>query len=796
MKKILIVILILIIVSAITGGIYINNISNRCVPDYNENIKLEGLTDNVTVYRDSFAVAHVYAKNEDDLYRAVGYLMAQDRLWQMDLIRRATTGRLSEILGEELIETDLLMRALRIPEKSATIFKNSETQLTTALKAFSNGINQYIENNKTGLPVEFSILGYTPETWQPEHSLNIIGYMAWGLTMPWLSKLFYYKIEKKVGRQKSGILFPDISAQQNAVFPDYKADTSEIKSVENLFSGCIRLRELGLEIFNCSNSWAVSGSKSTTGKPMLANDMHLGLSIPGIWYQMHHVIEGKLDVTGLLLPGYFAIVAGHNKNIAWGFTNVMVDDMDFYLETLNPEYPDEYKFNGEWHKMKIYKEIINIKGGKQVEKKIRFTHRGPVISGFKNIDTQVISMRWIGNEYSNEARGLYLLNRAGNWSEFKDALKTFRTVSQNVVYADINNNIGMYCCAGVPIRKGNKFTIVPGDTDEYDWKGFVPFEELPFTFNPESGYVYSANNKTVGENYPYYISNWFDLPYRADRIKAMLTEKQKLSVEDFISMQADNKSVFVEKLIPDIIKEINNTDNLNTLEKQCIKILSSWDGSLTEESSAAVIFEEFYILLIKNIFKDEMEEDIFKEFLSNNILVNNAIENIWKTNSGWYDDITTDIKENFSEIVNKSFKEAVNSIKKELGSNPGQWEWGNIHKLNLKHPLGRVKILDLLFDLNRGPFEVGGSYHTVCAYSYTLSKPIEVDFGVSNRHIYSMSDWDKSLTVIPTGNSGIPANQHYCDQTTLYIKNKYHNDLFSRELIKKKTKYYCILSPE
>ena len=665
--------------------------------------------------------------------------------------------------------------------------------------AFCDGVNQYLEKNDSNLPLEFTILKYKPEKWRPEHSFNVIGYFSFDLTTAWNTEIFFYRVRQQVGEDKMREILPDTPAEREVIFPQFDQDVTELELRDSLASVRELIDEMGLNFFHGSNNWAVSGEKSQTGKPIFANDMHLGLNAPGIWYQMHQVVEGKLNVTGVVAPGQPFIVAGHNDRIAWGFTNVMLDDMDFYLEKINPDNPDEYEYNGQWRKMKVTKEAIKLKDGRVIEKVIRYTHRGPVISEIKKIKDKVISMRWIGNEDSNEVRSLFLLNRAGNWDDFKNAMKTFKSVSQNTLYADVNGNIGLYCAAGIPIRKkGNGISIMPGWTDEYDWQGLVPFEKQPHSFNPDNGFLCSANNKTVFNNYPYYISNWFVPDYRFRRISEMLANKTAVSINDFKEMQADFKSKLVEDMKNDLMKSLSLVNDFDSVESQCFEVLKSWNGILNKNEAAPAVFEAFYVKLAENIFKDELGDELLKEMFSMTYIVNHAVDQLWKNKTSiWFDDATTtNKKEGFDDIVQKSFRDSVKWLKEKLGGDPSKWEWGNIHQLTLEHPLGSVKILDQVFKFNRGPYSVGGSSHTLCPYQYKLSDPFKVVHGASHRHIYSLANWDESLSVIPTGNSGIPASKHYCDQTKLYVNNEYHSDYITRDLIEKNAKYMSQLKPE
>lgn len=787
LKIVAIILTLLIAVVLIAGAIFVRSVAHRGLPDYNTNVELAGVTDEVLVYRDAYGIPHIYARNDNDLYRAVGYCMAQDRLWQMDLLRRACTGRLSEIFGEELVETDLLMRSLRMSEKSRMIIKNTKDPMVRAGLAFADGVNQYIESHIDKLPPEFIILRYKPEKWLPEHSVNLVGYMGWDLRLSWDEEVVLDKIRRLFGDAKTKELVPDMNLHKTVVYPDLES---------TLLAANRHLRKLGLVVFDGSNNWAVSGKKSVNGKPILANDMHLGLNSPGIWYQMHQVVEGNMNVTGVVLPGQPCIVAGHNDRIAWGFTNVMVDNVDFYLEKINPENPHQYELNGDWKEMEVRTEEIKVSGGQTVWEELRFTHRGPIISRFHNAEDLAISMRWIGNDYSNELRSLYLVNRANNWDDFKDAMKTFISVSQNTVYADVDGNIGLHCCAGVPIRKdGDTNTIFPGWTDEYDWQGIVPFDELPHSFNPERGYESSANNRTTGENYPYYISHWFSPPTRIDRIREMLKEKELLSVADFKRMHSDQKSKLVESIQSIIVSELKKSDEWSDFEKQILDMFSSWDGILAKTSPEASVFEKFLWHFSENLLLDEMGDELYDDFLDSSLLRDYTIQNVMAArDSLWSDDVNKpDKTETFTDIVQKSFKDTVAFLQDNHGRNIDKWQWGKIHQLTLAHPLGSVKILDWLFRFNSGPYEVGGSSHTVCPYSYPLGVPFDVTWGASHRHIYPLANWDESLTVIPTGISGIPASPFYCDQTQLYIENKYHPDYFSRDLVEKNALYQMII---
>ena len=783
MKKLLKFIGIFIGIVIICGLLFIHDLKTRALPDYNKDLKLSGLIADVTVLRDSFAIPHIYAENEHDLYLAVGYAMAQDRLWQMDLLRRVTQGRLSEILGNELVDADMLFRSLRFTEKSGKVFGAADVNMRSCVESFAEGVNQFIRQAGTNLPPEFGILGYKPEPWLPEHSLNLIGYMAWDLSTGWTSEVLLDQMRQKLGADLSKYMLPDIdSVHKTVIYPDFKLDKSTAEVLTKLSNTTSIVDELGLDAFQGSNNWAVAGKKSTTGKPLLANDKHLGLNIPGIWYQMHQVIPGKLNVTGVVLPGQPMVIAGHNDSIAWGFTNVMTDDADFYQETINPQNPDQYKLNGAWKDLIKVEEKIRIKGGDSILRVNRFTHRGPIVSELKSLKDKVLSMKWLGNENSNEIKSVYLLNRASNWTDFRNALRTFVSVNQNAVYVDVRGNIGLQSAIGIPIREGNRTLVYPGDTTRYDWKGLVPFEELPYTYNPECGYVASANCKTAPADYPYYISDWYILPYRMNRIVEMLKEKEKFSAEDFKRMQGDQKSKLAEKFIHYFLSHLASKSDLSEPEKTVYELMKNWDYTMLKERAEPLIFEKWYYLTGVNLVKDQMDSLLLSQFVGQKIFFENFMENMRiAPSNAWADDIKTkSVTETFGDIIGLSFQQTVGELSSEFGADPAGWKWGNPHTITLAHPLSKVRILDRVFNLNRGPYSVGGSFHTVSPYENPMNKYSEVKHGASERHIFDAGNWDRSLTVIPTGTSGIPASKHYCDQTESYVTNKYHSDFVTR----------------
>ncbi len=786
LKKILIGILSIIVLLLFAGYFYVQSLIKGPQPNYSQNVNLSGLSDKVTVVRDKWGMPHIYAQNLPDLYRVLGYVMAQDRLWHMDLLRRATQGRLSEIFGKDFVQTDLLLRALQITQKSEYLYTQLPDSIRTFLIAFSDGVNQYIHSAKK-LPLEFKILGYKPEDWTPQNTLNLVGFMAWDLTGGWNEDIYLWKALQKVDSLRFNELVPKYY-NAPVIYKEFKLGPN-VSMTNDLEKITDNLRNLGIIAFTGSNNWAVAPQKSVYGKPILANDMHLGFGIPGIWYQVHLKVPGKLDVTGVTIPGAPGVVAGHNDSIAWGMTNVMLDNVDYYIETVNKD-TTAYLLNGQWKPFKITYQKIVVKGGDTVTKKLLFTHRGPVVSGLKGINDKVMSINWGGyDSLSNELMGVIMLNFAKNWNDYLAAVKHFRSVAQNIIYADVKGNIGIHVGAGIPIRKGPAYLPFNGDTTLHDWKGWVPFDQLPYEFNPKRHFVASANNKSAND-YPYYITQYYAPGYRYGRIVQMLESKDKLSAKDFMKMHTDWKSMLVEKSLPIINRYLASMQFNSSVANKARDILAKWDGVMSADGIAPMLFEEFYHQYLLAAMEDELGYNLAFKITSNKLLSGNLFLRLLKGQANaWIDNVKTPDIENQQWLIKTAFERTLDTLKKDMGADINKWQYSRRHYLVLQHPLGKVKILNLLFKLNRGPFYVGGSWHTVSPYAYHYGKIMKVYHGASQRHIFIPGAWDKGYMIIPTGNSGLPGNEFYCNETEDYIKGIYRPDAFSDSAVQAVAKY-------
>jgi penicillin amidase len=769
----------------------LNSDSRKGLDQYTGEIVVDGLKENVTVYRDQRGMPHIYASDEHDLYFTAGFITAQDRLWQMDLIRRSGAGRLSEIFGKKFVQSDRFFRCLGIAEKSKKVIENEDPGIVRYLQDYADGVNFYILKARKKLPPEFRILKYEPDLWKLEDIAGIIGIIGWSLAGHNLDiELFCNKALLSLGYEVAAGLIPDNSGTENVVHPGFITGKN---ALDDAFSFAVtgqRLASMGLNGFSASNNWAVSGKKSATGKPLFSNDMHLTINSPGVWMQMHQVVSGKINVTGVLFAGEPFIVAGHNEVIAWGMTNMFVDAIDLYREKINPDNPGQYLFNGSWKDMSVRKEIIKIRGGSADTFNIMFTHRGPIISGLRNTGLESISMKWSGFDESNEIKAVALLNTASDWNDFKTALANFRTINQNFIYADTNGNIGLFSGGGIPIRKNNGVFIRDGTTDEYDWEGYLPADRQPFTYNPEKGYVSSANNKTVNNDYPFYIGSVFAAPYRINRIRELLDQKEIFSIDDFKTMTNDQHSDCAGHLVPYILILRDRNSELSENETEVLSLFSEWDYDMNKELICPSVFEYFRLSLLKNLLADELGE-LFGELPPH--IADNYLHFVADAGKDRFvDNVKTKAKESFEEIILLSFKDCIKEMERIYGKNMNKWQWGDIHTLTVVHPLGTSKILNFFYRFNSEKYRVGGGDHTINMFR-SLDPGFEVDAGPSVKNIFNPADWDNSYTILPTGESGIPKSEFYLSQTRTFLEGGFYKDAFTDEAVKKAAKYTLVL---
>jgi penicillin amidase len=773
----------LILVVALGGYIWFEWTTRKSVPQTSGEIGLVGLKENVEIIRDTYGVPHIYAKNEPDLLFALGYAMAQDRLWQMEFFRRLGHGQLSEILGEELVKVDRYFRTI----SAAGVNRRIPKELAFLPKSFADGVNAYLKTHSDRLAFEFKLLGYKPQAWTTEDYIAILKVVNWGLSEGWKVDLTAAGILEKVGMEKWKEAFPVWPDHAPLIVPEQMRGLSEL-SVPFLETIWLAERLTGFSTSAASNNWVVSGKKSVTGKPILANDPHLALTNPSFWWEAHMVCP-TINVSGFAIPGVPGIAIGHNLNVAWGVTNVMVDDVDFYIEKINPENPRQYWFKDHWEDMEVREETIRVKGRDPVKVEILLTRHGPIVTDGKGSNEKAFSAKWAFTEGLQPDQGAYLLAKAKNVQEVKEALKYWELPCQNFVFADTDGNIGYWCCATIPIRSKN-FGILPmpGWTEEYEWKGYVPFEERPHLINPKENFIATANNKVTGDHYSHFISHYWEPPDRITRIQQLLKTKEKLSIDDFKGMQQDVYSVLAAEMAPKMIEVLERRFS-DEEGRKAKEFLSKWDFVMDKDSVGACLFEVTFRKMMDNIFRDELGEDLFRQYLKTSIFPPRALRiMIRKGSSLWFG------KKSLEDIMAMSMKQMFSELRGVVGSDMNKWTWGKIHSLTFEHVLGKKRFLARIFNL--GPFQVGGSHLTVNKGRYPYGESYRVDVGVSERMIVDLSNIGGSLHVLPTGESGNLKSPHYKDQIGFYLGGGYHNAWMDRREVEKNSEATLILKPK
>lgn len=751
-------------------------------------VDVPGIRSDVHVYRDNYGIPHIFANSDYDAYYAVGYVHAQDRLWQMELVRRAGQGKLAEVLGEPALKIDKMFRTLGVWRQAQRTSPTVDEKTRNALQAYADGVTQYIVSHKGKYPIEFDILNFEPEPWTIEHSLLISRLMAWELNYSRWVDIVLGELVERLGAVKAGEIFPTWPEGAPLIVPEELKGRKIASMGEQLLEADQAFKKLlgsvGLE--SGSNAWVVAGSKSTTGKPILANDPHLMFSVPGRWYELH--ISGPdFDVSGASIAGVPFVVIGRTRSAAWGVTNAMLDDEDFYVEDVDSiQHPTRYRFNNGWRPIEQQVDTIFVKDSPPVLLTTYRTHRGPIINRMEpsaQFSRQLLSMRWVGHEISNEAQAFYLINRAHNWKEFLLGLRYFTVPAQNFVYADVEGNIGYHMGGRIPIRKTKTATLLfPGWTDEYDWKGFATFEEMPQAFNPPEGFIATANNRIISESYPYYLSNLWEPEWRITRITEVLRIQQQLSIEDMQRLQQDVLSPQAREIVPIILKA-HESQPLRDLDVQtALTYFRNWNYEMKSNDVATTLFQAFLVRMVQNTFEDEMGADLLAMYDTLAGVPLTAITKLMKKgSSAWFDNVKTPEIEPMDDIIRQSLDDALHDLKANYGSELKEWRWGTIHQVEFPHIFSANDLLRRIFTI--GPFPIGGSHSTVDIGSYRLKQPFLNHLGPSTRQIFDLSDIGNTFAVTPPGQSGQVFQRHYDDQIQLWLNGGYRKQTMDRAAI-------------
>ena len=779
LKKVLKVVVVLVVLIFI--GLWL--FSRTLHPTYNGELDLANISDEVTVYYDEVGVPHINAQNQKDAFTALGYVHAQDRLLQMELIRRIAAGRLSEIFGKELIKTDKFFSGLGIEEASSktikNIDKNSEAYKLTM--AYLDGINQFMENGPT--PIEFYLLGVDKEKYTIKDVYNVFGYMAFSFAAAHKTDPMLNEVKEKLG----AAYFNEISLSnvknteliQNEKKPILTASVAA--AMQDLY------KNLPLSPFIGSNSWVIGADKTKNGRVIFANDPHIGYAQPSVWYQSH-IKTPNYEIYGFNLAlSPFALI-GHNREYAYGMTMFENDDIDFYFEKNNPTNPNEYLTENGYKRYDVIEKRIKVKDEKDSVYQIKVSQHGPIMNDLiEHIDEKrPLAMQWIYTKLNNELLELsHQMSHANSLAEFKNAASKLHAPGLNIMYGDAKNNIAWFASGKLyKYREGiNTKTILNGASGKDEILEYFDFEENPMSINPIINYVYSANNQPdsiKGGLYPGYY-----LPEdRAKRIVSLLEAKNDFTKEDVANMIYDVTSATVSSNIANLATGID-TKNLTPSEKLSLNYLSKWNGFYGEKEIAPTIYNRFIYEVLVAIYKDEMGKS-FNQFINTPYQDKAFVEQIVREESVWWDDVhTKDKKETRTDIITSSYKKAIAFLGNQLGENVQDWTWDRVISVEHGHALGKVAALRKYF--NVGPFKTRGGNEVINNQIFNLDSTgvYKITAGPSTRRIVDFSDVENSLGILPTGQSGNVFSPHYKDQAQKYVDGEFVKMSLNEAYIKK-----------
>ncbi len=746
----------LVIIAALgAGGGYIW--MRASLPQTEGALELVALKAPVEVLRDADGIVTIRAQSEHDAAVALGYVHAQDRLWQMDLMRRLGAGRLSEIMGPATLGVDRFMLTFGYYRVAKANAAHLSAPVRALFEAYAAGVNAFISEPGGPLPLEFQFLWYRPEPWRLADSLVWGRLMARQLSGNWPTELLRKRLARRLTPDQIDFLWPDTPASAlvttGQLSPPLKGMQPEALAHGPPWEPAPE---------GASNSWILAGSQTQGGRPILANDPHLALTAPGLWY-LARIETPELTVTGATTPGMPFVVFGHNGHIAWGFTNTSGDTQDLFIERVTKDDPARYQTPEGSSRFETREEVIAVKGGEPERLTVRATGHGPVISDVMPLAAdavgpdEVLALAWpalMPDDRTSEA--LYGINRARDWDGFRAALRNFHSPQQNIVYADTGGTIGFIAPGRVPIRKrGDGRVPVPGWSGEFDWTGFIPFDELPMTVNPPSGRIVAANNKIVPDDYPYLITaDWAD-HYRAERINEMLDSSHPGTLEGSRAMQQDIMSLGVRELLPLLLEAKPETDR----GRLALAVLGEWDGRMDRNSAAPLIFFSWIRELNRVLLADELGE-AFADFQYPKM---DLLAGILSKDRTWCDDIRTGAREDCPAQLIDALEAALNLLALRFRYPVDRLRWGEAHVARFSHPvLSRVPLFDAIFGF---AVETDGGNHTLNKAGVRVTGSRDTLFedihGPGYRAVYDLANLDNSHFMIATGQSGNPFSPHY-----------------------------------
>lgn len=775
-------VVLLIVLAGLAGGAaYI--LARLSLPTINGEVKVgQTLAGPVDILRDRNAVPHIRATNRNDAAFGLGYAHAQDRLWQMEVQRRIAAGRLSELFGQPGLNTDKFLRTLGIRRKAVAAFAYLKPETQENLQAYADGVNAFLTSNNGPLPPEFLIFDVTPEPWTPADSLGWLKMMAWDLSGNWGSELARLGLSRRLTKQQIEEFFPPYPGDGPvalAALDDLYRQVATAIDVDKLQKVLPPERPEGIG----SNNWVVHGKRTVTSQPLLANDPHLGLTSPAIWY-FAHLATPLTSTIGATLPGVPGVVIGHNGRIAWGITNTGPDTQDLYIEKIDPTDSSRYITPTGTEAFVTRQEVIKQRSGEDIIITVRETRHGPVISDVHDSAQRLvepgyaIAFAWTAlRDEDTTADALLGLDGVTDWNGFNETMRRLVSPQQNIVYADRDGNIGFLAPGLIPIRRPDNdtkgLTPAPGWDARYDWAGFIPYEQLPRSYNPASGMVVTANNKIVPDSYPYFLTSEWAEPYRAKRIEQLLKERNVHSVESFKQIQGDTLSPMVTDLLPLMLAVAPKPAPRNAELPGSYAMLSTWDGSMTVNRPEPLIFQAWYRELTRLVLADELGDAFqplwrFRPVLMKNILSDRDGQGRWCAN------VATGANTVCAALIAEALDRALDDLKARYGSDMARWRWGDAHATRATHrPFSNVSVLRRLFEVS---VPTPGDAFTVNVGRNdpgNEADPFGNRHGPSLRAIYDLADLNRSQFMHSTGQSGHILSSHYRDYAAPWAAVEY-----------------------
>jgi penicillin amidase len=769
----IVVFLVILVVGVLVYAVYI---FKAPVPKYEGETNLNGLSEKVKVVHDDFAIPHIYASNKEDAYLALGYLHAQERLWQMDLMRRVGGGKLSEILGEDLVKVDKLFRTLGINKKAeesvAYGFANPNDESVKLATKYIEGINQFIENGPT--PVEYKILQIEKEKFEPIDLYRTVGYMSFSFALALREDPLLNKIFEHLGPDYYNDLGVVTGQSATLIQADIKRDSIQYDSLKSNLLGC--LKDLPVPLFTGSNSWVIAPEKSASGRVLFCNDAHIEYAQPSVWWEAHIECPG-FSFYGNHLAGFPFALIGHTQNHAWGLTMFQNDDMDFYQEKIEGEY---YYFKGKKKPLKKRVEQVYVKGSDApIEFTVYETHHGPIVSGVNDFLPDGVSMYWSYNDLPNNALSVtYGLSHASDINEFEDNISTHNAPGLNFMYGDAAGNIAWWATAALAKRPSHVDSkrLLDGASGDDELLGYYDFSENPHSINPECGYVYSANNQPSGEYDGELYPGYYYWGARGERIIELLEQVKEFTTSDMKAMLLDDVGLYHVRNIKELFGLIKpETED----EKKYHELMLSWDGSHKRNMVEPTFYYAFQYNLLKVAMQDELGEEDFDAYLKTYSYMRAYHVLSHNDSSKWWHNVASEkIRINRSMVVNMAFDETVKQIENEQSQ-----LWEDHFTLEHPHALGKVEALSKIF--NVGPLPLDGGIEVLNKQGFVPNGKLQYHCktGPSKRIVIDFADVKNAESINPTGQSGHVMSEHYADQFEMHINGKFRPMLMDEDKI-------------